>query len=345
MQAGMMRGPLLHEENVTRPVPCNLKAGDEVLFAHEYARRIPATELLVVQEAEVLPNGFVLVNGRLLPESFLGVPRGLRALKAALRINQYHLLARRLSAEQALFITDEFSNGFFHWVGDVLPKLEALGPSETAGKSIIIPAMADFEYARQSIEPYGFRDIRFLGWSERIWCRELGIVLPVAPTGNYRPAIMKRLRDRMRRHFGPGQPERRLFISRAASAGRRIINESEVLPVLQGFGFERILTEQLSFSEQVRLVGSASILIGNHGAGLTHACWMLPGTDLFELRRQGDSANNCYYSLATALGIRYHYLTCKAFDERKATHTADILVDVPQLKAELSALFHRTETQ
>jgi hypothetical protein len=80
------------------------------------------------------------------------------------------------------------------------------------------------------------------------------------------------------------------------------------------------------------------MLIGNHGAGLTHACWMLPGTALFELRRQGDSANNCYYSLAGALGIRYYYLMCKAADERKATHAADLVVDPALLEAELAAL-------
>jgi capsular polysaccharide biosynthesis protein len=293
----------------------------------------------------VLPNGFVLVNKRLLPEAFLGVPRGLRALRAALRVRQYHMLTRKVPVERALFLTDEFSNGFFHWVGDVLPKLEALGSQEASERTLVVPAMADFEYARQSLAPYGLNKVQFLGWSDRAVCRELALVLPVAPTGNFRPLVMSALRSRMRKYFRAGPAQKGLYISRAGSAGRRIVNESEVLPVLQRFGFERVLTERLSFSEQVRLVGSASIVIGNHGAGLTHACWMLPGTNLFELRRQGDQANNCYFSLAAALGMRYHYLTCKTENDRSATHTADILVDIPRLETELVSLIEGEERE
>jgi len=330
---------LLEGENVVRPGPRNLKAGDESLFSHEHVRAIPPADLVDANDAEVLPNGFVRVGGRLLPQVFLGMPRGVRALKAWLRVRQYHLRAREMAVERGLFITDDWSNGFFHWIGEVLPRLEAVESAMPEQRTLVIPAMADFPYAHQSLEPYGLKDVRFLSWSERASCRKLLVVPPVAPTGNYRPAVMKALRDRMRRHFGAGPSRRRLYISRSGAAGRRIVNEAEILPVLERFGFERVLTEQLSFPEQVRLVGSASVLIGNHGAGLTHACWMLPGTDLFELRRHGDAANNCYFSLAGALGIGYRYMTCRAEDERKPTHTADLVVDASRLEAELAALF------
>jgi capsular polysaccharide biosynthesis protein len=338
---------LLDEELVARLLPKNLKAGEEDLFSHEYSRAIPPTDMVEVRDAEVLPNGFVLAAGKLLPQVFLGFPRGARAVKAWVRIQQYRVGAREVSIPRGLFITDDWSNGFFHWIGEVLPRLEALesvgaGDGTCANRTLLVPAMADFEYARQSLEPYRLGNIRFLSWSERATCRDILVVPPVAPTGNYRPAVMSALRDRMRRWFGTapadGPDRRRLYISRAGSAVRRIANEPDILPVLERFGFERVQTEQLSLSEQVRLVGSASILIGNHGAGLTHACWMLPGSSLFELRRQGDSANNCYYSLAGALGINYRYLTCAAADERKATHSADLVVNPSLLAAELAAL-------
>src|SRR5208337_5570234 len=102
-----------------------------------------------------------------------------------------------------------------HWIGEVLPRLEALGSSEAEARTLLVPAMADFDYARQSLEPYGLRDVRFLAWSERVSCRDLLVVPPVAPTGNYRPAVMSALRDRMRRYFGASPGGRRLYISRA----------------------------------------------------------------------------------------------------------------------------------
>ena len=253
---------LLDKENVARPLPESLKAGDEPLFSHEYHREIPAVDLVEVKNAEVLPNGFVHVGGRLLPQVFLGPPKGLRALKAWLRMRQYHVCARAVRVERALFVTDDWSNGFFHWVGEVLPRLEVLGSTEAEGRTLLVPAMADFEYAHQSLAAYRLPDIRFLAWSERVSCRDLLVVPPVAPTGNYRPAVMSALRDRMRRFFGARPASRRLYISRAGAAARRIANESDVLPLLERHGFERVLAERLSLSEQVRLVGSASILIG-----------------------------------------------------------------------------------
>jgi capsular polysaccharide biosynthesis protein len=223
-------------------------------------------------------------------------------------------------------------------VCDVLPRLEALDGKVLHERTLIVPAMANLGYVTESLEPYGLTDRRLFSWTDRVMCRDLLAVSPAAPTGNYRPSLMTALRHRMRSHFAPVTAVRRMYISRSASRVRRIVNEEEILPMLRKFGFETILTERLSFSEQVRIAGSTTHLIGNHGAGLTNMCWMNPGTTVLEIRRRGDRMNNCYYSLAAALGIHYRYLLCDAIDDRRDTHTADVVVDIRQLERELEAL-------
>ena len=336
-----MNVPRLPEERVLRRPPENLDPADEALFAHEYERDLDAVEAHRLSDVRVLPNGFLARKLRPLPESFVLAPAGLRRAKVAVRALQYGAFAARGPAEEcALFATDEFSNGFFHWIGDVLPRLEALAttaPAELAERRLVVPAMADFPYVAPSLAPYGIESPRFLGRNESARCAELLVLPPVAPTGNYRPALMRSLRERFRAHFGAGKPARRLFISRAEAPWRRVTNETELAPALERLGFERVVLERLSFEEELRLVASASIVVGNHGAGLTHMAWMSPGTRALELRRRGDGANNCYYSLASALDIEYFYLQCDAADPRADTHVADLVVDPPAFERALAA--------
>ena len=96
--------------------------------------------------------------------------------------------------------------------------------------------------------------------------------------------------------------------------------------------------EELSFAEQVRLVGSASILVGNHGAGLTNIAWLAPGSRVLELRRRGDGQNNCFFSLASALDVAYSYNLCDSVEDRESTHSADLLVDPQMLDETLESI-------
>ena len=332
------RWTLLDPEIVRRPVPANLRAGDDGLFVHEYQRRIEAAVVWDTYRVIALPNGFLLKQGRILREGFSAPPRTVRVLKAGLRAAQHLLSTRAIRVDRGLWITDEYSNGYFHWVCDVLPRLEALGTQGCSGRTLVIPAMADQGYVEESLEPYGLGQVQVLSWRDRAFCRQLRLVGAVAPTGNYRPELMRALRERMRSHFGVEGGSRRIYISRAGASFRRIANETEILPLLERFGFQSVRAEHLSFSEQIRVIGSASVLVSNHGAGLTHQCWMKPGTTVLELRRAGDRIDNCYYALAGALGITYRYQACRAVDDRLPTHAADLVVDLRQLAAELETV-------
>ena len=305
-------------ERVARPLPVNFRAGDEALFQHELFKDIDAVRSLTIRDVYLLPNGFLSSGMRALPESFTNIPKGVPAIKRWVKMIAYRVIARETKdVDRALFATDEFSNGYFHWICDVLPRLEAICNQETRQRTFLVPAMAMSAYVVPSLEPYGFSSVSVCSWRERIRCSDLLIVTQAAPTGNYRPLLMKALRDRIRAHCGAESAGRRLYISRARAARRRIVNETQVAEVMVRHGFERVFLEDLSFQEQVRLVGSASVLAGNHGAGLANMSWMLPQTTVLELRLRGDGQNNCYFSLASALELKYRYLTCDPANRRR----------------------------
>jgi capsular polysaccharide biosynthesis protein len=330
---------ILPAERVVRSLPSNIKTGDETLFEHELVRDFDPMEAIAKEQVELLPNGYLVSGTRLLPESFTRPPIGSVALKRWLKMMICRSTAKTTqSIGKALFATDEFSNGFFHWIGDVLPRLEAGATPEIRQRTFLVPAMAMFPYVSPSLEPYGFSSVAMASWRETIRCGELLIITQAAPTGNYRPSLMKSLRKRFRDHFGVGPAQRKLYVSRTRAARRRVANEDHVAAVMNRHGFEQVFLEDLSFAEQVRRVGSASVLVGNHGAGLANMTWMLPGTTVLELRLRGDRLNNCYFSLASALDIRYRYLLCSAAGSSRSAHQADVVVDAAELNHELEVL-------
>src|SRR5690606_5925792 len=89
--------------------------------------------------------------------------------------------------------------------------------------------------------------------------------------------------DRLRRRFIPqdGVASRRLYISRAGT--RRVVNESELRPIMDRHGVEFVEDVPRTVREQIDLFRHASLIIGPHGAAFTNIIWSPPGTRLFEL--------------------------------------------------------------
>ena len=76
------------------------------------------------------------------------------------------------------------------------------------------------------------------------------------------------------------------------------------------------------------MFSQCSLLISIHGNALTNMLWMPEGSTVLEIRRSGDSHNNCYFSLASALGHKYYYVLAPSVDNIKDTHIADLIVNM-----------------
>lgn len=85
----------------------------------------------------------------------------------------------------------------------------------------------------------------------------------------YDVSAIVELRDILLRNCSDKRFPKRVFITRA-STKRRNFNENEVYKVLQGFGFEKITPELLTFEEQVSLFHHAEYIVAGSGAALTN---------------------------------------------------------------------------
>lgn len=98
--------------------------------------------------------------------------------------------------------------------------------------------------------------------------------------------------------FGP-----RIFLSRRATDGRNVEPIDAVEDHLKERGFEVVYIEDFDLQVQFNIFSDAKIVVAPHGAGLTHAMFMRPGSVLVELF--SDHLVPCFRYLAGRAGAHY----------------------------------------
>ncbi|OQR68216.1 putative glycosyltransferase AER61-like [Tropilaelaps mercedesae] len=107
------------------------------------------------------------------------------------------------------------------------------------------------------------------------------------------------------------------FLSRSTNS-RRVLNEDdlvEALRTIKGVRATKIdFNFKMDFLEQINISANTDLLIGLHGAGLTHTLFLPDWAAVFELYNCGDAS--CYFDLARLAGRKY--FTWEQRDKLKA---------------------------
>ena len=107
---------------------------------------------------------------------------------------------------------------------------------------------------------------------------------------------------------------------------------------MEEYGFKTIYFEDHSLEQQVAIALDAQYMISNHGGGLTNMLFMKSGSNVLELRQSGDTHNNCYFSLSSALYLRYFYQLCHSENSAEDAHTANLIVDCQRLRKNIEQM-------
>lgn len=332
----------IYEETVARrKLPVNFNQAHLELFEGELERAIPECQLLKFENVLASPEGLLFKGTKILPESF-AFPYHLddwrrRTIFKFLAKN-YAFRRRRRIEREALWITNYWSTGYFHWLADALTRLFVVR-DRVRDLLLVLPGKyRRYEFVESSLEAFGVTNVDFVD-EKVVECRSLLLPSHTAPPGHFKNEAIRGVRSVLLSAYGSrGDEGERLYISRSKAAKRRILNEDEIVPVLDRFGFQTICMEDLSFPEQVQICSRARYVVSNHGAGLTNTLFMRDGGSVLELRHQSDCINNCYFTLASALDLNYFYQTCAAQDPAADPHAADLLVDAGELERNLSLL-------
>ena len=329
---------LSQETLAKRKLPLNFNQAQLPIFEGELQRSIPESRLLRFKNIRVSSEGLLFKGTSILPESF-AFPNHLEEwkMRSVVKFFAKNYVVRRTRRvdSEALWITDYWSNGYFHWIADALARLYVVR-DRIDDLLLLLPAgYQNFDYVNSSLAAFGVKNVEFVGPSEVLECRSLLMPTHTAPSGHYNEAIIRGVRNVLLSAYGDSDRGEKIYISRGHAPKRRIVNEDDVRQILSKSGFETIHAEELSFAQQVHASSRARYIVSNHGAGLTNMLFMPESGSVLELRHQTDSINNCYFTLASALNLNYFYQPCRPARDGPDPHSADLIVDTEELENNL----------
>ena len=238
--------------------------------------------------------------------------------------------------DKVLWVTDDWSKGYFHWLADVLPKL-VIGAGHLEDSVLLLPArFRGSDLVKDSLGLFGVDNFEFLTDREAVTARRLHLPVHMPRSGEFDPAAIREVRRTLVNAAGTTQTlGRRVYISRERAKRRKVVNEDEVLSVLAEFGFEKVFAEEMPFTGQIALFSAASRIVSIHGAGLANMLFMPEGGGVMEFRKNDPRADECFSNMAAALGHKFYCRPCRAVDEEQAPYTADLIVDAQTLRSGL----------
>jgi len=316
---------LLSEEYLSvRAAPENLRPEDRYLFDHEFQKQIPETRLLRLPDAAVVGNDIFKFPFKVF-RKYTTVVGQTASLKEKCLLLLKFALRKARHIDKAVWITNEWSAGFFHWMTDALPRLEACA-DHLNGHAVLLPKhYSTIRFVPESLTllrvPAIYYELAF-----PVLVDEILVPSHTAPTGNYNNNFIHRLKSRFAVQVSHEASGDRIYISRRKAEKRRLANENEVEELLRQYGFKAHCMEDYCLSDQIEIMSKANMLVGSHGAGLTNMMFMPSQSKVLEIRNHGDSHNNCYFSLASEFGHRYFYIQSQG--DNKNTQAANCTVDL-----------------
>jgi len=271
---------------------------------HEFLER--AQTLVTIEQATIrdvvgfveLPDGQICFEGNW----WLPILQDHPAYK-----QRFSLKNRRLKGNIYSLLCS-WASEFYHWFHDVLPRLETALMHlpqdirfliQSNPKTWQLDSLAAYGIGRERLEPQPH------GMHTRV--EKLWFATPIGHESLGSGAVLRRVANRLLRYFADDNLNaglRNVYVSRRKATCRRVVNETEIEPVLKERGFETVLCEDLALAEQVKLFSNASAIVGPMGAGLTNLIYSSKGSFIGEIQTS-DFPNAHYLVMSQQLGMRF----------------------------------------
>lgn len=320
------------EISVKRSLPVNLRKEDLPLFQNSleetFTRLHPVflKNAWIIQDTVFSPEDFKFYSSRTHIEALGPLQFAKRAV--------YSVPKSWRRIPKGMWIVDEWSHNYFHWITDCLPRIWE-GLEKEPDFPVILPtSMLSLSYVVDSLNHLG---VKFISFSPRENLRVDHLILTsrTAPYPQFNLPLVKKTRAKIRQN-STNSATKKVYTSRSKAPKRKVTNELEVEMLLIKRGFEIVHAENLSFKQQVQLMAETQFLVSLHGAALTNMIFLPDGAKVLELRNEGDSVYQCYFNLASALDIPYFYTLNKGSE--KATILADFEIDLQALEQAVEAM-------
>jgi len=247
-----------------------------------------------------------------------------------------------LGADRPVFVCGTgASTGYFHWMAEVAARLAYFRPLIRDRGWDVLVADHGLSFVDETLDLLGLGDrvhrlrgaARLDRWllADSFYRPGNAVLSPLVSQGMQ--TLLQPVLDRPRPAGG-----RRLFVSRSDARWRKVVNEAEIMPVLERFGFQRILPGKLSLAEQATLFRDAEVVLGPHGAGLTNVAFMGPDTLLIELFGENGFLVSHFWTIGSFGRVRYAPVLTEVAGVGSRTEDANMILPPARLEAILTEL-------
>jgi len=231
--------------------------------------------------------------------------------------------------DQAILLKSLFQVAYYHFMFEVVPKLEIV---DRAGIASDVPVIVTEDLASrkffidaQALGLFAGRPLIVQREDEVIRAKRLYVARADAYTVNQLSFPMKRLA-----HQPSPRDRDRLYVTRSSQLlnGRHILNEADLIPQLRQLGFSVIDPGTLPLSEQIARFSRASIVVGPHGSGLTNTLFRYGAPmALVEMINHTKKWDNAHFQISVHCGYFYRATLNQAVPGHQKTAPAYADID------------------
>ena len=238
---------------------------------------------------------------------------------------------------------------YFHWMFDVLPRIQLLKDSGFSFEEIDGLLVSNrLPFQQETLGLLGIPNEQLIDSDTGYHIQAKRLIVPsFAGTVSWMPRwACDFLRELFLKPDRPAEDRghQRLYIRRDRASHRRLINEVELIAALEQQGFYSVALEALSVQEQANLFAQAEVIVAPHGGGLTNLVFCQPNTRVIEIFSP-FYVYPCYWLVSNLLGLQYAYLRGNPFGSDRFhqllyhnPRIEDSWVDVKQLLSLLAAM-------
>ncbi len=213
-------------------------------------------------------------------------------------------------AVNAAVIGTAGANIYYHWMLDILPRLELISKKINLEKiSYFITEFTGLPFQVETLSKVGIPQSRIIAsndnWAFHAKAETLYVPSLAGPLGQPIPFQVNYLKNLYCSEMSDQKPFRKLYISREKTGRRTIVNEGELAGPLRKFGFEILECEELSVAQQVKLFSESSVVVSSHGSAFTNLAFCQPGTIVVDIFNKSH-VNLCFWQISQINNLDYH---------------------------------------
>lgn len=327
---------LLKKELIKRKIPSNLSLNERKLFIEDKFNKAPNFYLVKLKNVIINKNGLPVLKDKALIHDYLDLDslRNLKFFKKIILLLKYkfNIILDRLDLSnkvkilnEAVFVNNRHSNGYFHWVSDTLPKIIYLEKNKFLNKKKILINLNYKSFQKEYCKKVNSNKFIFQKKNTKIFVKNFYYLSKIHNSGNPRKQSISLIRDFF---LKKNKPKKKIYISRKFESKRNLMNEEEFCNYLKKKNFEIHYFERYSILKQINLISKTKILIGFSGSGLINCVWLSKKSSLIDIRPETDNYVNPFFSISNLIKFNYNFFLCKKTNFLKSNHYANFIIDI-----------------